>query len=186
VRNTSSFCRCRIRRNIKKKLTDEKISFTIGSVFASALSDAIAKSFPIIGEAEFRLGYNFFYNGRDHLTPFIGGGVFKDWTKIRIHHKRRELPYLGYGTIGLLYDHEFNSIFTLGTNIKGILGGETSSKYVRWGSPVIGFDISVPITFRFGHKRHWDIRIEPFDIYLHGSESSRNYVGGRSTIGYRF
>lgn len=149
-----------------------------------------------LGEVELRMGYNFFYNGRDHFTPVIGGGFFKDFAKYRIkcehgipycredHHY--QLPGLAYGTIGFLYDHEFNSIFTLGTNLKGIIGGSTSSKHLHWGSTVLGFEIALPITFRFGYKRHWDFRIELFDIYLHGSDNSRNYVGSRNTIGYRF
>ena len=156
--------------------------------------------FATIGEIELRGGYNFFYNGRDHFTPFIGGGVFKDYTTYSFttwkwdgrghlnfhesHHYR--LPVLGYGTMGFLYDHEFNSVFTLGANLKGIIGGGISSQRMRWGSVVVGFDVALPITFRFGHNRHWDIRLEPFDIYLHGSENARNYLGGRSTLGYRF
>lgn len=156
--------------------------------------------FIFIAEAEFRLGYNYFYNGRDHFTPILGGGVFKDTSKYWIHtwgwdyyrgsysydSPDYHLPWLGYGTVGFLYNHEFNSIFNLGANLKGILGGGISSEYMKWGSVVLGFDIAFPFTFRFGHKRHWDIRLEPFNIYLHGSHNSRNYVGGRSTIAYRF
>jgi hypothetical protein len=153
--------------------------------------------FGAIAEAELRMGYNFFYNGRDHVTPFAGVGVFKDWTKeehshyttrsgpfIKHHYKKSELPAVVYGTFGLLYDHEFNSIFTLGFNAKGIIGGPVKNKH--WKAPVFGIDFAIPITFRFGPKRHWDLRIEPFDIYMHGSQIARNYVGFRSTLGYRF
>ena len=130
----------------------------------------------LIAEGEFRMGYNYFWNGRDHFTPVVGGGFFKDF------HRQ---PGIAYGTLGFLYDHEFTSVFNLGLNAKGIFGGPVSKKHY-WGSPVVGIDTSLPITFRFGHKRHWDARIEPFDIYLHGSKASANYFGFRSTIGYRF
>ncbi len=137
---------------------------------------AINRDDKLIGEGEFRMGYNYFWNGRDHFTPVVGGGFFKGHVK----------PGIAYGTLGFLYDHEFTDVFNLGLNAKGILGGPVSKKHFDWGSPVVGIDTSLPITFRFGHKRHWDARIEPFNIYLHGSKASANYIGFRSTIGYRF
>jgi hypothetical protein len=133
------------------------------------------------------------------VTPFVGLGFFKDlrsehsniWVVedgivTHHHHHSKMKPGIVYGTFGFLYDHEFNSIFTLGVNLKGLIGGPVNKKHFNWGSPVGGFDIAVPITFRFGHKRHWDARIEPFNIYLHGTNTTRNYFGFRSTVGYRF
>jgi hypothetical protein len=150
-------------------------------------------------ETELRFGYNLFYNGRDHLTPVVGGGMFKTTTRhgkykvkwdglgnLYFHEPHRKIPAVGYGTLGFLYDHEVNSIFNLGVNFKGMVGHGGSSSHYKWGSVVVGFDTAVPITFRFGHKRHWDARIEPFDIYLHGTHRSRNFFGLRSTVGYRF
>jgi hypothetical protein len=163
-----------------------------------AISDGHSHGNQVLGEGEFRMGYNYFYNGRDHVTPFLGVGVIKDYRKEEIsyhtrvsgvlvsHHRKLEKPAVAYGVFGLLYDHEFNSVFNLGVNFKGLVGGAVNTHHIDWGSPVGGIDVSVPITFRFGNKRHWDIRLEPFDIYLHGSHLSRNYFGGRSTIGYRF
>jgi hypothetical protein len=151
-----------------------------------------------IGEAELRMGYNYFYNGRDHVTPFLGVGAFKDYRKDRVgyfayengslvrHHRHYEKPAVVYGVFGLLYDHEFNSIFNLGVNFKGLIGGPVNKKHLNWGAPMGGIDVSLPITFRFGYQRHWDIRLEPFDIYMHGTRIARNYVGGRGTVGYRF
>lgn len=145
-------------------------------------SDALA-------ETEIRFGYNFFYNGRDHVTPFVGAGVITDFREHHVrhgfyHYKRK--PPVVYGVFGMLYDHEFNRLFNLGFNVKGLIGGPVKKKTFDWGSPVVGIDVAIPITFRFGYKRHWDFRIEPFYIYLHGSHISQNYFGGRSTIGYRF
>jgi hypothetical protein len=144
---------------------------------------AVNHDFHWITEGELRMGYNYFRNGRDHFTPFIGAGYFRDLHK-KHHHTRRGLVY---GTLGLLYDHEFTETVNLGLNIKGLIGGVVGSGHNEWGgNPVGGIDVAVPLTFRFGYKRHWDFRLEPFNIYLHGDDSGRDYFGFRSTVGYRF
>lgn len=153
-----------------------------------------------ISEFEVRGGYNFFYYGRDHVSPFIGLGVFKDFSEKHTHeyvivnnslvdsgHKKRSNPAVVYTTVGFLYNHEFNSIFNLGFNLKALLGGSVHNKKKEsLGNTVGGFDASLPITFRFGHKRHWDYRLEPFDLFLAGNKHSENFFGFRSTLGYRF
>jgi hypothetical protein len=153
----------------------------------------------ILGEAEFRMGYNFFYNGRDHFTPVVGIGYLQDFETdhqyvinsfgcwIRKDEEGHHIPGIIYGTAGFLYEHEFNSIFNLGLNIKGLIGGPANrNRHVDWGSYISGFDVSFPVTFRFGHKRHWDYRLEPFDIYIHGTNEHRNYFGFRGAVAYRF
>jgi len=153
------------------------------------LLSTIAPHRDTLGEAEIRFGYNFFYNSRDHVTPFVGAGVIHDFREHRVNERfyhYRSRPPVVYGVFGMLYDHEFNRLFNLGFNVKGLIGGPVKKKTLDWGSPVVGVDVAIPITFRFGYKRHWDFRIEPFYIYLHGSQTSQNYFGGRSTIGYRF
>lgn len=92
----------------------------------------------VILETEFRMGYNFFFNGRDHLTPVLGVGVFKDyerhdhrtvvedWGYFTVSwHKRKARPAIVYGMAGVLYDHEFNSVVNLGLNVKGMVGGSS-------------------------------------------------------------
>lgn len=154
----------------------------------------------LIGDAELRFGYNFFFNKIDHLRPFIGIGVFKDFHKE--HAYRSYETYYGwyhddytyrrsaiaYGTLGFRYEHEFRSFFTLGADFKVLLGDSTSNSHTNrsWGGIVWGVDGALPITFRFGRDRHWDYRIEPFDTYLSGSYYSLNIIGFRNTIGYRF
>ncbi|NNM43762.1 MAG: hypothetical protein HKM07_05415 [Chlamydiae bacterium] len=148
---------------------------------------------PGISEFEVRTGYNFFFNQRDHLTPIAGVGVFKDFHKKHFHssclwekHSYTKSAVV-YGTVGFLYEHEFNNLFALGLNVKGMLGGSTSNEwYKKWRSTVGGIDVSVPITFRFAKGRRWYACIEPFNIYLHGSNISRDYFGFRNTFGYRF
>jgi hypothetical protein len=134
-------------------------------------------------DSEARVGYNFFYNQVDHLTPFVGIGYIQDFSKC--YHKEHK-PGIIYGAVGFLYDHEFNSVFNLGLNLKGFMGGADTKKHFNWGSPVLGADMSLPVTFRFGHHRHWDLRLEPFNTYLYGSHASAYYVGSRCTLGYRF
>jgi hypothetical protein len=138
----------------------------------------------LLYEGEFRMGYNFFWNGRDHFTPIAGVGFLKDFKEH--HHHGHTKPGIVYGTLGFLYDHEFSSVVNLGFNLKGLFGGAVSSKHFDWGNPVIGLDASLPLTFRFGNKRHWDFRLEPFNLLLCGNHRSQNYVGFRSTLGYRF
>jgi len=155
--------------------------------------------FPVglIGEAELRMGYNYLFGAKDHFTPFLGAGIFNDWTKEKHHeieinsgiahytiYKKSRLPPVVYGTFGFLYNHEFTNYFTLGLHLKGLIGAPTQNKH--WGSPVIGADIALPLTFRFGPSRHWDFRMEPFNIYLHGQNVHRDYLGFRNTLGYRF
>jgi hypothetical protein len=135
-------------------------------------------------DAELRLGYNFFFRGRDHLTPVTGIGYAQTFSRehSHTHHK----PGILYSIFGLLYDHAFNSVFNLGVNAKFLLGGAVNSNSFDWGSPVIGCDASLPITLRFGRHRHWDYRIEPFNFYLHGSHATVDYFGFRNTLAYRF
>ena len=132
---------------------------------------------------EFRVGHNYLYNLVDHVTPFAGVGYIQDFSK---HYHNYHKPGIVYGTVGMLYDHEFNSVFTLGVNLKGLVGGPASKKHFNWGSPVVGADMSIPITFRLGHNRHWDLRLEPFNTYLYGTHACAYYVGSRCTVGYRF
>ncbi len=138
----------------------------------------------LLWDAEFRLGYNFFFKGRDHLTPIVGLGYVQDFFEHDDHtiHK----PAVLYGLIGFLYCHEFNAKFNLGFNSKFLMGGPLSQKRFDWGSPVMGADISVPITFRFGKRKNWDYCLEPFTMYLHGSKTQQWFVGFRSSFGYRF
>ncbi|MBS0620667.1 MAG: hypothetical protein JSS61_04325 [Verrucomicrobia bacterium] len=131
-------------------------------------------------DAELRMGYNFFFRGREHITPFAGIGYVQDFYK---HH---HLQGVLYGSLGFLYTHEFNTIFNLGLNGKLLVGGPVTGGEHHWGAPVVGADLALPITFRFGKDRHWDYRIEPFALFLHGSENSEDFWGFRGTIGYRF
>jgi len=64
------------------------------------------------------------------------------------------------------------------------MGG--SSNVEKWGNPIIGFKCGLPITFRFGKGRHWDFRIEPFDIFFNSNQFNNNYFGFQFSFGYRY
>jgi hypothetical protein len=133
--------------------------------------------------SELRLGYNFFFRGRDHLTPVVGGGYTKD---ICINHARcLRRPNIGYGLIGLRYWHECSYKFHMGVNAEFLIGRPTNEKH-QWNSPVMGFNISVPLIFKFKDHEKWDSCIEPYSVYLRGGNTSTIYAGLRYTLGYRF
>lgn len=146
-------------------------------------------SFPFertMAEAEVRTGYNFLLNEEDRFTPVIGLGYFQNrglgGCRDSKHHEDKQ--GLWYITLGALYEHQFNNVFDLGVNLKGLLGHCTGKK--RWGDPVWGFDLSLPLTFHFGERRNWDIRLEPFYIQMFGPRKTHDFAGGRSSFGYRF
>jgi hypothetical protein len=156
-----------------------------------------------ISNGEFDLGYHFYYLSKDHFTPLVGIGVFNDSTKTRIvytertshtnglpktttvvSHKNVHLSPIAYGTVGFLYEHEFNNRVSLGFNLRGMVGRPTKHKH--WGSRVIGYHLDVPLTLRLGKTRHWDLRLDPFYINLEGQRFTQEYFGFNNSIGYRF
>lgn len=134
--------------------------------------------------SQLRFGHNYFWNGRDHLTPLVGIGYAQSFW--RHHHHTKHKPGVIYGLIGFNYDHEFNTVVNLGFTGKFLIGGPVSDKHQEWGSYVLGMDVSLPLTFRFGGKRQWDYRFEPFNILLSGPMLTQDYFGFRNTLGYRF
>lgn len=141
----------------------------------------------ILLNTELRMGYNFFFNRKDHMTPFVGVGYVQDFSySYHGHFRLRHKPGIACMTQGFLYIHEFSSVFNLGVNGKVLMGGPTTKKRFNWGSPVIGAQASIPLTFRFGSDKHWDFRLEPFNLYLWSKKASHDYSGCMATFGYRF
>ena len=135
-------------------------------------------------DAEFRMGYNFLFSGKEHLTPFLGIGYFEEFNVC--HWEIENIRGIIYGTMGVLYEHEFNRTFSLGLNSKLILGGSVFNELEHKGSFVVGVDTAIPLTFRMGKKKNWDFRLEPFNLYLHQSKCDQVLYGLRSTVGYSF
>lgn len=129
-------------------------------------------------ETEVRIGYNLFYNGRDHFTPLVGTGYLYNNVG-EFHHAK-----IAYATGGFRYYHEFNTVFGWGLSLKGLAGqqiGKQEAKKFAWG-----VDLCLPIVFRFSHGRHWDVSLEPFYLYVESNHKHQGVFGGRGTIGYQF
>lgn len=129
-------------------------------------------------EAEVRLGYNFFMNGCDHVTPLFGTGY--QFNNVGNFHNAK----FAYATAGVRYYHEFNSVFGWGLYLKGLAGqqiGRREARKFAWG-----VDLSMPFVFRFAKARHWDITLEPFYLYMETNHMHQAVFGGRGTLGYQF
>jgi hypothetical protein len=142
-------------------------------------------------QGEARIGYSFNFE-RTSLIPFLGGGYLDDF-KISHDHERRYLKPIkeqsleyAFGSYGLLINHSFNPLFDLGLNLKGMIGIGTigSKKHSnRWA---FGLDVGLPFGFNFGYQRRFDIRFEPFFIFLKSKYDESNYLGQRLFVGYKF
>lgn len=143
-------------------------------------------------EGEARIGYNFSFKNRNSLTPFIGGGYLDDLKKSH-SHERRFLRHLkehtleyGFISYGLCFNHFFNDLFGLGLNIKGMTGKGTIGSKIHNNEWASGFDLGLPLSFNFGHLRRYDIRYEPFYIFLKSKNDESSYLGNRIFIGVKF
>lgn len=149
---------------------------------------------------EVRGGRSYFYNGQDHIRPFIGGMLGKDLKTRKVTQYAREFgqfvdlceiecPLLAFGFVGCTVEREFNSRLSLGLTAKAMIGGpvQKSSKYQEYTyglrDILYGADLSMPFTIRLGEARNWDIRLEPFAVVMNGNV---RYLGHRSAIAYRF
>lgn len=130
-------------------------------------------------QGEARIGYNFLPSPNNRLTPCIGVGYFRDL-------KNNQKQTIGFSSLGLRYEHQFNRLFHLGLNTEGLLGYSIDKENRPWGNPIWGFDVGLPLTFCFTKKRNWDFRFEPFVTYFYGKNATYAFGGTRCSFGYRF
>jgi hypothetical protein len=164
-----------------------------GAIIAWASPNFIKDKDHLIVNAEFRVGYNFLCSDQNTLVSlFVGAGYLDNFRKAHEHnrHYLRKIQEhslrLAYGSYGVLVDHQFTPLFSMGLNVKGILGkGEIGSRYHN-NAFTAGGDFGLPITFRFAPTRAWDLRFEPFYMVLNSKQDTTNYLGLRLFIGYRF
>jgi hypothetical protein len=137
-----------------------------------------------IAKAECLFGYTLLFHDKDYdyLTIAVGMGVFKFGHISEFDFSNKPIRY---GIIAVLYEHEFNSFFSLGFNMKAL---SRCFEYTSVGyKPHLeGFEMNLPITFHFGKNNLWDFRLEPFDIYMYKENKTHNRVGIINSIGYRF
>jgi hypothetical protein len=144
-------------------------------------------------EGEARIGYTkSLQKGHTTLTPFIGGGYMNDIKKSHTHH-RSHLRHLkehtlefAFGSYGLNINHTFTDLFGLGLNLKGLIGKGTIGSFTHNNQWANGIDVGLPLTFRFGTKRHYDISFEPFYMFLKSKHDESSYLGNRLFIAYRY
>jgi hypothetical protein len=190
-------------QEIKKPSFDNRILFFEGyerikddalyfALLAWISPNYLSKSDAWLVEGEARLGYNFAFKNHTTLTPYIGGGYLDDLKKSH-RHERRFLRHLkehtleyGFGSFGLCVMHSFNDLFGLGFNAKGMVGKGTIGSFVHNNQWTYGFDLGLPLSFSFGHMRRYDIRYEPFYIFLKSKHDESSYLGNRLFVGVKF
>lgn len=151
-------------------------------------------------ELQIRMGRSYFFGGKDHVRPIMGGAITREMTVRKFHGYSYEFdqwvvldelqpPAIAYGFLGVMLEREFNDRVALGLNVKGLVGGVVGKCNVNqrriFGVKDVyyGADVSLPFTIRLGQDRHWDIRIEPFALVLN---DGNRYLGHRSAVAYRF
>lgn len=130
-------------------------------------------------ELEARVGYNLCFEEKDRLTPMIGGGFFK-------YYSKNNSQGIGYGLVAVFYEHTVNRLFSMGLNLKGTVGASKHEKSESLGNPILGYQVDIPFTFRFGKKRNWDYRIAPFYLSMNGKNRKISTYGFYGEFGYRF
>lgn len=143
-------------------------------------------------EGEARLGYTADFKKHTTFTVFGAGGYLNDFKRSHTHtraylrHMKEHTLEYAYGAIGLNTNHEFNALFNLGLNLKGMVGKGTIGSRFHDNEWTYGIDVGLPLTFRFGYQRRYDIAYEPFYIFLKSNYDESSYLGNRLFISYRY
>ncbi len=154
----------------------------------------------IIGKVEAAFGYNFLISDNKHLTPFLGFGVFKDFLEHRFDRDKTRyenilpiledpdvsftLPRVYYGTIGFKQVYDFCPTFLFGVKLQGLVGWTHEPE--KWGNPIYGLECGLPITCRLGKTKHWELCLEPYNIFFLEKRFYNNFLGLHFTVGLRF
>ena len=122
------------------------------------------------------------------VTPYLCLGSYAFGSGSRHHHFDGGMSYLGSG---LHSRYEVSQIFNLGVNAKifastytderfRFLGIKQTNHHGLWGG-----EVSLPLIWRIGSHRRWDIQLEPYFLKLDFSEV-QNVYGSRFLFGYHF
>lgn len=107
-------------------------------------------------------GYNFLLSPKDRLTPVAGltyiGGIGHD-----------VLPVLG-----LLYDHEINSVFRVGANFRTLI----ASDFI--------YTLGVPLTVTMDPQKRWEFQVQPYVVHSETLFFRLTSTGVQGSIAYRF
>jgi len=144
----------------------------------------------VVSNGELRLGYNFRGEKPFYFTPYAGIGGYHLRPTRSIHYVQNWL----YLAAGMRAEHEVNSTFNIGLNLKGMKAlylEQRVKKHHKYAasyhksSNALGYEISVPLTIRMGYERNWDLRAEPYYLKLN-SHTDTNVIGGLLSFSVRY
>lgn len=162
------------------------------------------------GHVDAELGYAFKIAGAEKytFTPFIGTGryhfIFKTSAQMQSQYLEKPMVYSGYRTtyerddwpyyaFGARVDY-WGEIFSIGLKYKqmrayrveSILPATRESQRMVMRNPDFSsFEVSVPMSMKFGKESKWSMSYEPYFVKF-GSSNVPQMVGNRISIDFRF
>ena len=139
------------------------------------------------GNFELRFGYTI-STTRWLTTPFLCIGGYSYGSGTHYHYFSAGASYLG---IGLHSRYEVSQTFNIGINFKAFSAFDREEKWRFLGLKQVihnglwGGGIGIPLIWRVGSKKRWDIQLEPYLLKLTFAEV-QNIYGTRLIFGYRF
>ena len=136
---------------------------------------------------ELRLGYAIALS-RWLSTPFLCMGGYSFSSGSHHHHFGESISYLG---AGVRSRYEFSQSFNLGVTFKIFSAMYRDERWRFFELKQVthdglwGGEIGIPLIWRVGSKRRWDIQLEPYFLKLDFAEV-QNIYGTRLLFGYRF
>lgn len=139
------------------------------------------------GNFEFRFGYTI-STSRWLTTPFLCLGGYGFGSGTHHHHFSAGTSYFGLGAHSR---YEVSEVFNLGVNFKIFSAFDRDEKWRFLGLKRVthdglwGGEIGIPLIWRVGPQKRWDIQLEPYFLKLDFAEV-QNIYGTRLLFGYRF
>jgi hypothetical protein len=177
-----------------ERLGEDSVYFGVESFAAPVWTGTNART--RIGVIEARAGYTFAIDSRSRVTPIVGVSMFRDLHCWKVWQPfdwdcegtgysevTCKYPYIFHGNLGFMAEYDLGKIFSLGLTAKGMMGKVWGSDQTNIKDLSYGLNVSLPLTVRFGKEYNWDLRIEPLAYLL---KDYSNFVGGKSTLAYRF
>lgn len=141
------------------------------------------------GSSELRLGYTFAQK-KWLCSPYLGLGGYLVEGLFHTHSNFQER--FSYVVGGVRTNYERSSVFHMGFNLKIFRSYYAiKSYYLSNGCKltihpqVWGGELGIPLTWRIGSKKRWDVEVEPYFLQLDFSET-QNIYGTRLLFGYHF
>jgi len=142
----------------------------------------------MLANEEIRLGYNFSGSpdNRWIVTPFGGVGGYQYRSKSKYHFDEN----LFYAAFGLRTDYSVSRDFDIGLYLKALYTFNVKvsehsldisrSEHNKWG-----WQVALPLTWRIGADRSWDIQLQPYVVKFEKTIDNL-FVGLRLAAGYSY